>query len=111
MMPFDPVMADEYRHNSGKEDAAWAAKCEAERPGAKAALLKEWAFVSEKVSDHAAGSVFAEAIIAALANGDDAALGAVIRSAVSEAADLALYDVEAGNVHDDFDALIKWWQG
>ena len=57
MMPFDPVMADEYRHNSGNEDAAWAAKCEAERPGAKAALLKEWAFVSEKVSDHPAGSV------------------------------------------------------
>jgi len=110
-MPFDPVMADEYRHNSGKEDAEWAAKCEAERPGAKADLLKEWAFVSEKVCDHAAGSVFAEAIIAALASCDDAALGAAIREAVSAAADAALDDVEAGNVHQDFDALIKWWQG
>lgn len=111
MMPFDPVMADEYRHNSGKEDAEWAAKCEAERPGAKADLLKEWAFVSEKVCDNAAGSVFAEAIIGALASGDDAALGAAIREAVSAAADAALDDVEAGNVHQDFDALIKWWQG
>ena len=110
MMPFDPVMADEYRYNSGNEDAAWAAKCEAERPGAKAALLNEWTFVSEKICDHPAGSVFAEAIIAALASGDDAALGAVIRSAASKAADVALDDVEAGNVHKDFDALILWWR-
>ena len=109
-MSFDPVMADEYRHNSGETHADWLEREFGDRLDHYVAeLLRAPMFVTEMIAN-AEGSAL-DRIIAGIAENDDTALGLAVRELVEAKATEALDDVMRGvSAHDDPDGLIKWWR-
>lgn len=110
MMPFDPVMADEYRHNSGETVADWLDREYGDRlPYFRAELARIPAFVTKAVANAEGADL--DRIIAGIADKDDAEVGAAVRELVTAKAREALDDVMRGiGNSENPDELLKWWR-